>query len=124
MNVWVRNKNKLTIVASKVQVFKSLSDLVRGLMFEKEAIPTLFVMKKPGVISLHSLFCCTPLDIIVLDEHKKVIFVKQRWMPWGKLKYVDVNKPAKYVLELPVGSIAGSGVKVGHTLQFCKTRGE
>lgn len=119
VNVWLRNKDRLTLVAASCQVFSKFGQRFKGLMAEKEIKASLFVMTRAGPVKLHSWFCSDSMDLIVLDEKNTVVGLLANW--WGKFAYADIKHKAKFVLELPKGTIAGSGTKVGDTIQFFQT---
>lgn len=124
INIWLRNKDRLTLVASQCRVFSTLEERFKGVMFDRTIVPTLFVMKKRGAVKLHSWFCCDGIDVVVLNENKQVVFQKPNWKPWGRLSYKPLLDPklmAKFVLELPKGTIAGSGTRIGDEVQFYQT---
>lgn len=121
VNVWLRNKERLTLVASQCQVFNKFGQRFRGLMATKTIVPTLFVMRKAGAVKLHSWFCADSMDVVVLDEQQEVVSLLANWKPFTKFAYADIKQKAKFVLELPKGTIAGSGTKLGDTIQFYQT---
>jgi uncharacterized membrane protein (UPF0127 family) len=60
-----------------------------------------------------------PLDIIWLDEQKKVIYTVLNAQPEEVAATVYAPKePALYVIELPMGSVKKSGIKTGDTAEF------
>lgn len=60
-----------------------------------------------------------PLDIIWLDSSKKVVYIVKNASPEDPAKTVYTPKtPARYVLELPAGSVKNSGIKTGDTAKF------
>lgn len=60
-----------------------------------------------------------PIDIIWLNESKKVVYVKKGASPSTGTQVTYVSKsPARYVLELPAGSVDASGIKINQLAQF------
>ena len=60
-----------------------------------------------------------PLDIVWLDADKQVVYIVKNASP--ELSTDTVMQPksqARYVLELPVGSVEKSGIKTGHVVDF------
>lgn len=119
VNVWVRNKNKFTLVAGSCRVFKRFGERFKGLIAEQVVKPSLFVLRKPTLPKLHCWGCCEAMDVVMLDENQTVLLTVQGFKPWTTLKGV---KNVKYVLELPFGTIAGSGTRKGDFLQFYQTK--
>lgn len=60
-----------------------------------------------------------PIDIVWLDESKKVVYaVKEAPPHLGESKVYTPTTPARYVLELPAGSVKRSAIKIGDTAYF------
>lgn len=55
------------------------------------------------------------IDAVVLDEHLRVVQVRERMAPWRATRLV---KGAVSVLELPAGSIRRAGIAVGNQFDF------
>lgn len=60
-----------------------------------------------------------PLDIIWLDNAKKVVYIKENVSPTqGTHVIMQPKKPSRYVIELASGSVAAAGIKVGQQAEF------
>lgn len=60
-----------------------------------------------------------PIDILWLDKNKKVIYmVKNAGPELSTDKTFKPNDPARYVIELPAGSVQANNIKVGETAIF------
>jgi uncharacterized membrane protein (UPF0127 family) len=60
-----------------------------------------------------------PLDIIWLNEQKKVVYTVLNAQPEQVAATVYApEEPAGYVIELPVGSVKKAGIKTGDTAEF------
>ncbi len=60
-----------------------------------------------------------PLDIIWLDESKKVVHIVQDADPKPvKTTIYTPKKPARYVLELPAGSVRQQAIRLGQEAKF------
>jgi uncharacterized membrane protein (UPF0127 family) len=60
-----------------------------------------------------------PLDIIWMDKAEKVIYIVKNAPPENPVETVYAPKsPARYVLELPAGSVQNSGIKIGDIADF------
>ncbi|MBU1112060.1 MAG: DUF192 domain-containing protein [archaeon] len=84
-----------------------------GLMFRKKQ-NLVMTFKHPRIISLHNFFVFYPLEIVVLDENKKVVEVKKRFSPftlWSSAR------KGKYLLELTLPDSKGK-CKVGDRLKL------
>ncbi len=91
-----------------------------GLMFRKDPENGL-ILKLPSSRSrrgsaIHMFFMRFPLDIIFLDDYKKVVdMVSIR--PW---KTYTPRSPAKYVVELEEGSINNYKLEIGDEMDFTR----
>jgi uncharacterized membrane protein (UPF0127 family) len=95
----------------------------RGLMFQ-EALNSdqgmLFIFEEEGKYSFWMMDMCIPLDILWLDENKRIVHVEQDVPPCKKIpcpSYVSPI-PAMYVLELKAGSVKEHGLKMFDKLDF------
>lgn len=59
------------------------------------------------------------IDIVWLDSAKKVVYVVKNATPdLSSDTTFSPNNPARYILELPAGSVQASGLKTGQTAIF------
>lgn len=89
-----------------------------GLMFKGNIDNGLMLKIPPGRgrrgSGIHMFFMRIPLDILFLDEEKKVVdavFLK----PW---KMYNPVKPARFVIEFSEGTIKSSKTEIGDELDF------
>ena len=60
-----------------------------------------------------------PLDIVWLDANKKVIYIVTDASPsLGTSKIFQPDNPARYVLEVPAGSVKSGAIKTGDAASF------
>jgi uncharacterized membrane protein (UPF0127 family) len=60
-----------------------------------------------------------PLDIVWLSEDKKVVYTVKNAPPQvGTLTIYQPKDQARYILELPAGSVDKAGIKTGDTAAF------
>lgn len=66
--------------------------------------------------SIHMFFMRFPIDVLYLDRNDTVVAVQESLRPWrvGRL----YTKGAKYVIELPEGSVQKSGTAPGDEIQI------
>jgi len=101
--------------SSSKQVFLKIvnnhADRQRGLMYEK-SLPLdtgmLFVFPAMAVQEFWMKNTFLSLDIIFIDEDKKIVGIKRNAIPQST-DTISVEKPSKYVIEL----VAGSAEKLG-----------
>lgn len=66
-----------------------------------------------------------PLDIIWMDHEKKVIFIVTDASPdLGTSKTFKPKTPARYVLEVPAGTVKNAGIQVGSLATFNTVEGQ
>lgn len=59
-----------------------------------------------------------PIDIIWTNAHHKIVFLQQNVTPDTYPRTYCPGDPAAYVIELPAGSIAATGMRRGQILNF------
>lgn len=92
------------VITNNVEFAKTTISQMIGLMFRKsikQDFAMIFVLKKPSYISIHMLFMFFTIDVIFLDENKKVSGCT-RLAPWIGYKSM---KNIKYVIEMKAGTI-------------------
>ncbi len=90
--------------------------MLRRRLREGEAM--LFDFKWPGRHSVHMFFVLFPIDLVYLDSNGRVVEIRSGLLPW----HIHASKAdSNYLLELPAGTVAESGVKLGH--QITKGKG-
>ncbi len=75
----------------------------------------IFIFDKPTRIDLHMFFVFFPIDVLFLDETKKVIEIKKNFKPFTF--YFSKHK-AKFVIELPQNTISKSNTELNDSLEF------
>ena len=60
----------------------------------------------------------SPLDIIWLDENKKIIHIEQNVQPDSYPKTFSSARPAKYVLDFNAGFLSSRNMKEGQSVWF------
>ena len=88
-----------------------------GLMFRRH-IPDdyamIFSLKKKTDVSVHMLFVFFPIDVIFLNEEKKISGFS-RLAPWTGYKTM---KNVKYVIEMKAGTIGKNKLAIGGQMEF------
>ena len=107
----------------KVEIVESPEDLQRGLMFrknlhEKEGMLFLFGESSSHAFWMKNTFI--PLDIIWIDEEKKVVFIEHNALPClaDPCPVYDPKKNVKYVLEINGGLCQKLDIRVGEKFKF------
>ena len=112
----IKNITKNTIISKNTKFCnKSLSKAI-GLMFSKKSDKSLiFIFKKEKIVPLHMLFVFYPIDVLFLNKEKKIVEIKEHFRPFSF--YSPKNK-ARYVIEMPEGSIRKFNLKISDSLSF------
>lgn len=79
----------------------------------------LFVFDKDDTWSMWMKDMLIPIDIVWLDANKKVVYIVKRADP-SSYPYTTYQstKPARYILELPAGTVDAKIIKFGDTAIF------
>jgi uncharacterized membrane protein (UPF0127 family) len=68
-----------------------------------------------GEKSIHTLFMKFPIDVVYVDKNYKVIRIDANMVPYRLGPFISQSA---YVLEMPIGTIAGTATMVGDRLKF------
>ncbi len=105
------------VIAKNIEIARTMAKQVVGLMF-RESIPPdysmIFILKKPSGVNVHMLFVFFPIDVIFLNNEKKVMGFS-RLKPWVGYKAM---KDIKYVLEMKAGTIDKFNLSEGGQMEF------
>lgn len=111
----IKNITKKTIISKDFKICESTSSKAIGLMFSLKPRTLVFIFEKEMINPLHMLFVFFPIDVLFLDTKKKVVDMKQSFLPFT---FYTPKKKSKYVIELPKNSIKKSKTKVGDKIKF------
>jgi uncharacterized membrane protein (UPF0127 family) len=109
----------------RAEVVMKPADMQRGMMY-RESLPVgqgmLFIHTKPGNFAYWMYNVKMPLDIVWMDDDRRVVEVVANAQPC-KTKASECpnyggQMLARYVLELPAGEAARNRVEVGSVLAF------
>jgi len=99
------------------EVVSSTLGRAKGLMFRKKfngAIVLALPRSTRINASIHTFFMRFPIDVLFLDEEKRVVDKSLNIKPWTINK--TPKKAAKYVVELPAGK--ARDVKIGEKVEW------
>jgi uncharacterized protein len=63
---------------------------------------------------VHCMFMSIPIDVLYVDGDDRVIGVDERMKPW---RIGRIYAKGRYVIELPAGTLAQTGTRVGDELR-------
>ncbi|OGZ70368.1 MAG: hypothetical protein A2904_00605 [Candidatus Staskawiczbacteria bacterium RIFCSPLOWO2_01_FULL_33_9] len=106
-----------------VQLAQNAIDKTKGLMFQKSLEQNrgmLFLFDKEAKYSFWMQNTLIPLDIIWINENKRVVFISESNQPctWSSCPSITPTADAKYVLELNSGVVQKIGLKLGNELSL------
>jgi uncharacterized membrane protein (UPF0127 family) len=110
----VRNRDRETVLGEAIEVADTAVRRVKGLL-GRECLEDGQGLLFKQCSSLHTLFMRFPIDILFIDKSGKVLKSRSSVKPF---KLVAAPLRAHYALELPSGSIARSGTRVGDRVTF------
>ena len=115
----IKNISKKTVLCSKCRICRSTLSKAIGLMFSGRIndYGLVFVFGNARRIDMHMLFVFFPIDVIFLDDAMKVIELKERFLPFT---FYYSHEKARYVIELPAGTIRASKTLTGDIIELDK----
>jgi uncharacterized protein len=118
--VAARNVTRGTVLADRVEVATSLWAKFMGLM-GRAALPAGDGLWLPSSNGIHMFFMRIPIDAVFLarpapDGSRRVLSVHRHLRPW--LGIVPLVRGADGCLELPIGTIGGTGTVPGDAVRL------
>jgi len=114
-NRYAYNVTRQSFINLGVMVADTLLARLRGLMgkMRLRSDEGLWVMPSRGIHTFGLMFS---IDVIHLDNQMRVVHLVENL---GPLRIAPLRLHSESVLELPAGSISGSGTQVGDQLLIC-----
>lgn len=102
------NTSKGKKLAGKSHILSSMLAKGVGLMFHKPIKDEgfVFVFDSLKKVNFHMLFVFFPIDMLFLDEKKRVVDIRRNVKPFT----LNISSKAKYVIELPANSTKNTDV--------------
>jgi len=115
----IYNKTRKSKIAGNIRLCRSASSKARGLMFRgKSAVKDtvfLFEFDHASRQSLHMFFVWYPIDVLFLDENKRVVELKSRFLPFT---IYSAKEKAKYIIEAEASTIKRTRTSKGDVLAW------
>lgn len=102
------------------KIFRTRSEQQKGLMFKKNIEPDIgymFYYNPPAATSFWMKNTYIPLDIIFIDEHKRIVHMLENMVPHD-LTSKGYNKKVKYVIEIKSGFVKKNNLRNGQKIAF------
>lgn len=113
----IANRTRGTVLCRSLETARSPGARARGLMFRSQLEGgLLFVFDRscrPGIWTFGMLI---PIDILWLDSGGRVVKARRNAKPWRYLGFP--RKKARFVLELPAGTLEKSLTREGDALSI------
>jgi len=105
-------------ITDDIVVCQTMWSRMRGLMFRKRILNQayIFVFSKPQRIALHMFWVFFPIDILWLDEQRKVVDLRTNVKPFTP--HIVSKEKGLYVIELPSGTIVDKKIQTGQSCQW------
>ncbi|MEM3373871.1 MAG: DUF192 domain-containing protein [Candidatus Woesearchaeota archaeon] len=112
----IYNKTKNILICKEKKILNNVIEKAIGLMFSKPIKDKgyIFVFEKSQRVSLHMFFVFFPIDVVFLDENKRVVEIKENFRPFTF--YSSKNK-IKFFIEIPQGLIKNK-IEINDILSF------
>lgn len=112
-----KTKNGTDKICTNIIRRKSIASMGKGLMFHRKIKDEahIFYLRKKRREAITMWFVFFPLDILFLDENKKIVEIKENLKPFAN--YVPKNK-VQYVIELEKGTTNKKNIKIGQEFIF------
>ncbi|MBT7903432.1 DUF192 domain-containing protein [Candidatus Woesearchaeota archaeon] len=112
-------KDSKQIICKKVRLRISLVSKMIGLMFSNRAqiedTAHIFIFTKPIFLSLHMWFVFYPIDVLFIDSNKKIVDIKQNFLPFT---FYTAQKKAKFFIEVKKGLIKKKNLLIGSSVEW------
>lgn len=112
-------------IADKIEMASGHVGKAKGLMGRKDikdGYGMLFEFSREKYEGFWMLFMKIPIDIIFIDERKRIVDIKHSVKPISinprTWKIYYPKKPAKWVLEMKSGTMKKLGINIGEKVDF------
>ena len=109
----VQNLTRGQMLVQAGRVADTFWTRLRGLMGSKPLAPGEGLLVVPCK-SIHTHFMGFPLDVLYVSAAQEVVDMEQALPPW---RFGRLHRRARFVIELPSGTIAHTGTQLGDHLQ-------
>jgi len=112
--VRIENESRATTLGERVRVADGWWSRLRGMLGRPapERGEGLLLVPCRGV---HMWGMRYPLDVVMMDAERRVIELYEELAPWCRTR---VHRDARFALELPAGTIRGTGTTTGDRLRW------
>jgi uncharacterized membrane protein (UPF0127 family) len=108
----VDNLTRRTRIVEEGRVAATFWTRMKGLMGVRDLPPGDGLLLAPAN-SIHTHFMAIPIDVLYVQPDGRVVDFDENLRPW---RFARIRPQARFVLELPAGTIARQGIAVGDTV--------
>lgn len=116
----VVNRTRGTVLGGRVLLADDLMARMRGFLFRTEPSAGEGILLSPCQ-AVHMFGMRFPLDVVFIDESGTVVATHPDLRPW---KWTGLHRKALHALELPAGTILGTGTRTGDALSWATAGAE
>jgi hypothetical protein len=115
--MFIKNMTRRCVVAADAKLCNSLLSRAKGMMFSQRSKDKALILSFPAEqkIELHMFFVFFPIDVMFLNERKRVVELKKKFLPFTTY---SSSKKTKYAVELPQGTIEKTRTRIGDRIEF------
>jgi uncharacterized membrane protein (UPF0127 family) len=110
--LWLFNQTRSVSLAHRLRVARTFAGRLVGLLDQSEILPGHGLLLS-ACRSIHTHFMRFPIDALYVDTELRVVAVIEKMRPF---RTGPIVKGAAAVIELPAGTVAATGTKVGDRL--------
>ena len=114
--VQIRNRTRGTELARRAEVADGWLTRLRGLMGRRRLAAGEGMVIYP-CSSIHTFFMAFPIDVAFVDREHRVVKAVPAVRPW---RVGPVARGARYVVELPAGTLLASRTSPGDELEWVR----
>ncbi len=105
------------VIAKNAEYCNSFFSKAIGLRFRKspKSKGVIFTFDVPQKVIMDMWFVFYPIDVIFLDEKKRIVEINEGFSPFS---FYSSKKNAKYIIEFEKGTIDKHKIRIGYTLSF------
>jgi uncharacterized protein len=110
-------KRNNEVIVPKEKFCNSLISKALGLRFRKKPVNNAFIFSfdTPQTILMDMWFVFYPIDVVFLDNDKKIVEVKEKFLPFS---FYKSHKKARYIIEFESGTVKKCDINIGNRLIF------
>lgn len=102
---------------NKIQVYHTIFSKFVGLRFHNKIIDSAYVFPfdEPLKVGLDMFFVHFIIDVVFLDNNKKIVEIKKNFLPYT---FYKSKEKVSFVVELPKGYVEKNKLEIGKKLEF------